>query len=63
MGIICCGIGITESGSILKVFNEKSNDKEKNKQGFWIVCEQPNDLGIILNSLLLEHLDKQSITS
>jgi hypothetical protein len=61
MGIIVCGIWITEEWSIIDVFGHKSNDTEKNKGWFWIVCKQTKDLGIILNSLLLEHLSDQSI--
>jgi hypothetical protein len=46
---------------MIPVFGAKSADEEQNKQWFWIVCRQTSDLGKVLNTLLLEHLEDPSI--
>ena len=56
-------MGITADGSpMVNIFWEKNKtDPDANAGWFWVVCEQTADLGIELNSLLLEHLADPSI--
>lgn len=62
MGVIVCGIGITADGHPMEeIFGKKSENPKENTWGFWLVCGQTADLGITLNSLLLEHLEDPSI--
>ena len=62
MWIIVCGIWITDEWSrIIDYFGKKSDNDEKNKEWFGIVCKNASDLWNTLNELLIQHLEDPSI--